>query len=233
MPPAVELIGHRGAPHDRPENSLASFDLALSQGADAVELDVHATADGTVVVHHDPEVAGAAKPIVRMSDAELARLRVRGEPVPTLDAVLELCAGRCRVYVELKGRGLADRVVARIRAHRAECAVHSFDHRAVHRVREIAPELRRGILLDAYLVDVASALRAADAQDLWQQWSWIDAPLVAAARSAGARVVAWTVNDAVEASTLVALGVPALCTDVLPALAPLRSPAGQGGGRAP
>jgi glycerophosphoryl diester phosphodiesterase len=219
---SVELIGHRGAPRDRPENTLAAFDAALARGADGIELDVHATADGAVVVHHDPVLAGADRPIASLDSSEVARHRVRGEPVPTLDAVLDLCAGRARVYVELKGRGIEHLVIDRIRAHRAECAVHSFDHRAVRRARELAPALRRGILLDAYLVDVAAALRAADAQDLWQEWRWIDGPLVDAARAAGARVVAWTVNQPADGRALVAAGVEAVCTDALPALAELR-----------
>jgi glycerophosphoryl diester phosphodiesterase len=222
MSPPIELIGHRGAPRERPENTLAAFETALARGADAIELDVHATADGAVVVHHDPILAGAGRPIAALGLTEVARHRVHGEPVPSLDAVLDLCAGRCRVYVELKGRDIEQLVVARIRAHRADCAVHSFDHRAVRRLREIAPELRRGILLDAYLADVAAALRAAGAQDLWQEWRWIDAPLVEAARGVGARVVAWTVNDAADARALAALGVDAICTDALPALAALR-----------
>jgi glycerophosphoryl diester phosphodiesterase len=230
MSHAVELIGHRGAPRERPENTLAAFDAALARGADAVELDVHATVDGVAVVHHDPALAGSVRPIAGMASSELAGHRVRGEPVPSLDEVLELCEGRCRVYIELKGRDVERLVVERIRAHRAECAVHSFDHRAVRRVREIAPELRRGILLDAYLADVGGAIRAADAQDLWQESTWIDAPLVEAARGAGARVVAWTVNDEERARALAALGVAALCTDALPALAPLRGARGPGGG---
>ena len=148
--------------------------------------------------------------------------KIRGEPIPTLDAVLALCAGRCIVHVEIKGRGIARAVVGRIRSQRGECAVHSFDHRAVRAVRDLAPGLRRGILLDAYLVDTAAAIRAADAQDLWQRWEWIDDGLVAQARSAGARVVAWTVNEPEAARVLVSLGVAALCTDDLPAVGRIR-----------
>ena len=221
MPSGTELIAHRGAPRERPENTLASFERAIAHGADAVELDVHATADGTVVVHHDAAPSGG-RPIATLTDAELARHDVAGEAIPTLDAVLELCAGRCGVHVEIKGRGIERAVVDRVRAHRAECAVHSFDHRAVRAVRDLAPELRLGILLDAYLVDTAAAIRAADAQDLWQRWEWIDERLVAQARSAGARVVAWTVNEPGAASALLSLGVGALCTDDVPALRRLR-----------
>src|SRR5262245_19274574 len=60
-PPATyERIGHRGAPTEYAENSLPSFKQAFALGADAVELDVHATADGVVVVHHDAAIGGGA-----------------------------------------------------------------------------------------------------------------------------------------------------------------------------
>lgn len=217
-----EIIAHRGAPRARPENTLPSFLRAIELGADALELDVHATADGVVVVHHDPvprATAGvpalAGCRIERLSHAELRTFAVAdGVGIPTLAEVLEAVAGRATVYVEIKGCGIEARVVDCIARSAAECAVHSFDHRAARRVRELAPALPTGVLLDSYLVDPVAALRAAGARDLWQQWEQIDAPLVDAVRSAGGRVVAWTVNGIADAEALVALGVGAICSDL-------------------
>lgn len=217
-----EIIAHRGAPRARPENTLPAFLRALELGADALELDVHATADGVVVVHHDPVPraragvpALAGRRIERLTHAELGTFDVdEGVGIPTLDEVLDAAAGRAAVYVEIKGRGIEAPVVECIRRAAAECAVHSFDHRAVRRVRELAPALPTGILLDSYLVDPVGALRAAGARDLWQQWEQIDAPLVEAVRAAGGRVVAWTVNGVTDAEALVALGVSGICSDL-------------------
>jgi glycerophosphoryl diester phosphodiesterase len=220
--PRPEIIAHRGTPRERPENTLPSFLRALELGADALELDVHATADGVVVVHHDPiprattTVPGlAGRRIERLTHAELRTFSVAdGIGIPTLAEVLQAAADRATVYVEIKGRGIEAPVVECVGRSRAECAVHSFDHRAVRRVRELAPALPTGILLDSYLVDPVAALAAAGARDLWQHWEQIDAPLVAAVGAAGGRVIAWTVNGVAEAEALVALGVAGVCSDL-------------------
>ncbi len=217
-PPA--LIGHRGAPREFPENTLPSFQRALELGADGIELDVHATRDGVVVVHHDPVLHGGG-PIAGLTHAELDGHLVAGrERIATLDEVLALVDGRADVYVEIKARDVERPVVDAIRRSPApaRCAIHSFDHRVVRRARDIAPEIRTGILLTSYLLDPALALIGAGASDLWQQWELIDPPLVALAHDAGARVIAWTVNDARIARRLAEWGVDALCTDVLPTI---------------
>src|SRR5687768_16417859 len=134
------MIGHRGAPRERPENTLASFLRALDLGADAVELDVHATRDGVVVVHHDfvprADASVAAlrgRPIAELTAAELATFKTSGEPIPTLAAVLEAIGPRATVYVEIKGRDIESSVIDTIAGAPSVrgVAVHSFDHRAV------------------------------------------------------------------------------------------------------
>jgi glycerophosphoryl diester phosphodiesterase len=133
--------------------------------------------------------------------------------VPTLEQVLKLVDGRATVYVELKGKDVEDAALATIRSSRARCAVHSFDHLAIARAARIAPEVRRGILFDAYPVDVARSMRDAAALDVWPQWELIDAMLVQRVHEAGGRVIAWTVNSEPAAKQLVELGVDGLCGD--------------------
>jgi glycerophosphoryl diester phosphodiesterase len=218
-----EIVGHRGAPRERHENTLPSFERALALGADALELDVHATSDGVVVVHHDPTLAAQATPALSRPGASIASstwaaLRsieiAPGFTIPTLEDVLALAAGRATVYVEIKGAGIEALVVRAIQRSSATCAVHSFDHRVARRVRALAPALPTGILVVGRLVDPAAALRAAGARDYWQHHDEIDGDLVADVRAAGGRVVAWTVNDLGEGASLAALGVDALCTDL-------------------
>lgn len=224
------LIGHRGAPRERPENTLPSFLRALELGADGIELDVHTTADGVVVVHHD-EVPRATPPSGRLAgkriDAltfdELQGFSVRGLAlIPTLAEVLAAMRGRVDVFVELKGHDVEGPTVDVIRAsaHPERCAVHSFDHEAVRRARALAPELRGGILFDRSITDVGRAMReAGGALDVWPQWELIDAALVRAVHDAGGRVIAWTVNRPERAAALAALGVDGLCTDYLSPIA--------------
>jgi len=199
---------------------------ALELGADGIELDVHTTTDGVVVVHHD-EVPRATAPSGRLTgkriDAltfdELQGFSVRGMAlVPTLAEVLAAIRGRADAFVELKGTDVEAATIAVIRTSPkpARCAVHSFDHDAVRRARAIAPEIRGGILFDRAVDDVPAAMRAAGALDAWPRWDLIDAAMVAAVHGAGGRVIAWTVNRTEQATELAALGVDALCTDHLP-----------------
>src|SRR5207237_3843916 len=95
------VIAHRGASAREWENSLAAFRAAAALGADAVELDVHATADGVIVVHHDEAIAGQR--IARMTGKQLTALRLaNGEPVPTLGDVLGLLGSALQAFVEVK-----------------------------------------------------------------------------------------------------------------------------------
>ncbi len=217
----TEIIAHRGTPREFPENTVLGFLRALELGADGVELDVHETGDGVVVVHHDP-VLGARHGRLGVAIRQMTYTEVRGYPladgtaVPTLAEVLLAIAGRATVYVETKAPDMERSVVACIAQAGAAawCAVHSFDHRASRHVRAIAPSMPTGILVSSYLIDPAHALRAAGARDYWQRWEEIDNALILAVHEAGGRVVAWTVNDSDQGARLAALGVDALCTDV-------------------
>lgn len=220
--PGIERIGHRGAPREFPENTLPSFQRAFELGADAIELDVHLTVDGTAVVHHDPDVTIQAnprrvtRPIATMTWKELSRVELSPHiTVPSLQQVLELARDLGTVYVELKGRSVEERAIAVIRATGARCAVHSFDHDAVKRAARLSPEVPRGVLFDRYPRDVVRSMREASARDVWPQWELIDAQLVERVHAAGGRVIAWTVNSASAAGQLLGLGVDGLCGDDL------------------
>jgi glycerophosphoryl diester phosphodiesterase len=218
-----ERIGHRGAPRELPENTLPSFERALERGADAIELDVHATADGVVVVHHDVVLGANVQPgdLRRAAIAETTWSRLRaveltsGIGVPTLDDVLRAVGRRARVYVEIKGRGIEQLVVDSLARAETECAIHSFDHDAVVTVRSLAPSVARGILFDRYPARVRQAMDRAGARDVWPKWSLVDRPLVDAVHAAGGRVIVWTVNDRYEAARLVDIGVDGVCSDDL------------------
>ena len=218
--PPFERIGHRGSPREILENTLPSFERAFDLGADAIELDVHLTADGTPVVHHDPDVPiqmqprRVTRPISTMTWRELSRILISpGFTVPSLEQVLAIARDRGTVYVELKGKGVEERALAVIRASGAHCAVHSFDHEAVKRAARLAPQIQRGVLFDDYPSDVVGSMRDASARDVWPEWRLIDRALVERVHNAGGRVIAWTVNTRPEAQALAGLGVDGLCGD--------------------
>ena len=181
-----EIIAHRGAPREDLENTLESFEIALRQGADGIELDVHATRDGVVVVHHDPVVNRpglTVKSLVAIADldvTELLEFPLRGEArLPTLDAVLDLVGSRATVYVEVKGHGIEDVVVACLKRHpHIRVAIHAFDHRIPVAVRQRLPGASIGLLSASYPLDFGGFVGSARAQALWQQTSFIDQALV-------------------------------------------------------
>jgi glycerophosphoryl diester phosphodiesterase len=218
-----EKISHRGAHQTLPENSIPAFLRAMDLGADAIELDVHATSDGVVVVHHDPLVNApgqAPRQIADLSAPELSRFPLAPSiQIPTLGAVLDAVGDRARVYVEIKGTDIEALVVRCIRESDASCVVHSFDHRIVKTVKKIFPAIRTGVLEVARHVDPIAALVATGAQDLWQEVSFIDEELVERVHSIDGRVIAWTSNDANLWETLNELGVDGICTDRIAELA--------------
>ena len=216
------LISHRGVHDELPENSIPAFRRAVELGADAIELDVHATSDGKVVVHHDFAInaGGVPRPLTEMSYDELSRHTLAGGArIPTLEEVLKTVGNTLMVYVEIKAPNIEPLVVRVLRESTANSAVHSFDHRIVLNVKRLFPAIRTGVLQVARHIDPIAALRATGASDLWQHVDYIDEELVAATHDAGGSVVAWTANDPAQWKTLRKLGVDAICTDRVAALA--------------
>jgi len=166
-------------------------------------------------------LSGGGLAIAELSAHDVARIDLGGgERIPTLALVLEAVAGRAEMFVELKGRGIerevVDVVLRSASPHR--CAIHSFDHAAVRRVRAIAPALRCGILVEDKCADPGAALAAAGATDYWPERASVDRATVDRVHAAGGRVIAWTVNDPLDALRLAAIHVDALCSDDVPSI---------------
>ena len=204
----VEIIAHRGANREAPENTIPAFQRALDIGVHGIELDVHVTRDNVPIVHHDAVLPDGGR-IDRMDSADL----VRRTDAPRLSDVLDLINGRCRLYVEIKTPTAAVPSVELLKELTAWCSIHSFDHRIALVSRSLLPDMTTGILLVSRLVDLVHALHAAKATDVWQHADYIDSDLIAEAHSEGARVIAWTVNDVSRARALKAIGVDGICTD--------------------
>ena len=128
-----------------------------------------------------PSRALAGKRIDALTFDELQGFSVDGSAlIPTLTEVLAALRGRMDVFVELKGHGIEGPVLDVIHQSPApaRCAVHSFDHEAIRRIRSVAPGVRGGILFDAAPPDVVAAMRFADARDVWPREDLIDAAMV-------------------------------------------------------
>ena len=214
--PRPLVIAHRGASAVEVENSLAAFRTARSLGADAVELDVHATADGELFVHHDETLDGTHHIAHSTAAAARAVRLANGEPLPTLAEALAAC-GPLGVFVEVKGLppGVDERLLATLDAgpNPRGYAIHSFDHRIVRRLADRRPSLPCGVLNVSYLVRPLAVLTDAHATALWQEHRLVDRDLVTTVHGAGAVVYAWTVDAPERMGHLMALGVDGLCSN--------------------
>jgi len=211
------LIAHRGASAQVLENTLAAFRRAMELGVDGIELDVHGTADGVLVVHHDPDIDDQPIPAHTLAELRVAPL-ANGEPVPTLAEALDTIGAGFDVYIEVKALparldavlfAVMDAGPAPSRYH-----VHAFDHRLVRRLVDARPGLSAGVLSASYPLDPVPQVHAAGARTLWQHRDLIDTPLVAQAHAARIRVIAWTVDRPGDARRLADVGVDAICTNV-------------------
>ena len=214
--PGPLVVAHRGASARELENSLAAFRAAVQLGADAVELDVHATTDGTLVVHHDEAIAGRRIP--QLTAQQVAELRLSNvERIPALAQTLEAIGPRLQVFVEVKSLPprFDDRLLDALRLgpNPDAYAVHAFDHRIVQRLGVQSPALRRGVLSASYPVRPLVALEDAGATILWQERTLVDRALVGALHDADMQVIVWTVDDPADMERVLALGVDAICTN--------------------
>lgn len=207
------VIAHRGASGYEYENSRAAFRRAVALDADGAELDVHATRDGAIVVHHDPELPAGRIATLSFDEARACRLP-NGETLPLLAEVLEILGDR-EAWIEVKSLPPAHdasllAVIAGAK-HPGRCSIHSFDHRIVRRLSGRQSTLRCGVLLSAYVLDPIAVMERASASVLWQEWHLIDEDLVNLVHSSGREVIAWTVNEIGEMERLAAIGVDGIC----------------------
>ena len=215
MKPPPLVIAHRGASSIALENSLAAFRLAAGQGADAVELDVHATQDGEIVVHHDPSVLGLPIAQARWRDLSTVPL-ANGETIPTLAQALDVL-GTLKVFVEVKvlDPRWDDRLLAVLDAgpNPGGYAVHSFAFHVVRRLGAKRPNLPRGVLSEVATRSPKQTLEDASAQTLWQERATLDERLVKDVHGLGATIMAWTVDNPSDMERFVEWGVDGLCTN--------------------
>jgi len=239
--PATRVAAHRGGAALWPENSLLAFRSALALGVDALELDLHLTADGEVVVLHDPTLErtstgrGAVRD-ARLADLASVRLKMpegaaTAERVPTLAQVLDLAAqSSSELLPEIKVDahrqrydGIEEKVLALIRARGllARTTIQAFQADTIRRLRELEPTARTMFLVGRGDVErdrarPAEAVRRArelGATDLGMNHRLIDGDVVAAARAAGIRLAAWTVNDESDIRRVIDLGVDLVMSD--------------------
>ena len=167
----VQRVAHRGGSQLAPENTMAAFRNALTLPVDAIELDVHMTWDGQIIVFHDNSVEGRTNGTGNILDLDFAYLRslnaathfpggwTEAQQMPTLREVLDLAKGHVQVYIEIKqskrdrlyGRyeHIAEAVVEDVRAADMldQVLIISFDWSVLPEVKSLASEVQTGALV--------------------------------------------------------------------------------------
>jgi glycerophosphoryl diester phosphodiesterase len=219
------VLGHRGASAHAGDNTIEAFELAVAQGADGVELDVRFTADGHVVLHHDPTI-GEMGPLVHH---DFATLRAAHPEVPTLDEALGVLVD-LTVNVEIKNsptqpdydpdHKMAEAVAHWVTRHdiHERVIVTSFNSETIAAVRQADATIVTGQLTSVGF-DIAGGVAAiAGAGHSWIA-PWVGDAVadaeqaIAATHHVGLKMAVWTVDDPAQIATLAAAGVDALISN--------------------
>jgi len=219
------VIAHRGASGELPENTLPAYELALAQGSDMIEIDLHTTRDGAIVITHDEELEGLGGS-GEVADATLKEIRRLdaggGEAVPTLQEVLDAFGGRIPFNLELKRGsraeypGMEAAAVEEVvgRGLLEETLFSSFFDPVLRELREISPEARIALLVSPKFPQGAiERAQKIGAEALNPERTLVNRELVESAHGEGLAVYVFTVDDAEEMGWLLDLGVDGLFTN--------------------
>lgn len=230
------VIGHAAAAGEAPANTLAGVRACLDAGAEAMEIDVQLCADGVPVLMHDETVdrtTNLSGPVRQRTLAELQSADAgNGEPVPTLDQVLELVSGRLSVLCELKAtpgepefdQRCVDAVVSCIAGRNAYAwtAIHSFNPDMVARGRSTEPRISAAIITPPVegegLERLLGGLLKRNGQALSVEHHAITPELVLRAKQRQVTVWTWTADTPEDWTRVTAAGVDGIITNVPHAL---------------
>jgi glycerophosphoryl diester phosphodiesterase len=236
--PKVEIVGHRGASFDAPENTIAAIKLAWEQKADAAEFDVYLSKDGKIVVIHDADTkrtAGEAKKVAETTLDELRKLDVgkwknakfTGEKIPTLEEMLATVPSGKRVFIEVKcGPEIVpelERVLKAAKLKPEQTAVISFNADVIAAAKKARPDLQGYWIVSLApknqkprnaeeLIAKAKEIKA-DGLDLSATPAILDKAFADKVKDAKLKLYVWTVNDVELAKKMLAVGVESITTD--------------------
>jgi glycerophosphoryl diester phosphodiesterase len=220
-------IAHRGGPlmnnQPLPENSLAAISRALAAGVDAIEIDIYQI-ENELLVTHDRRLGRVVSGQGIITQLPLSYLREQtlenGEPLPTLQDVLQLVGNRALLNIEIKG---LDCVPALQKTLTTFCSDHqisldqylvsSFDHQQLYACLKALPQVRRGVLIEGIPLDYAQCCDALQAYSFNTHLSFLTPELLADARKRGLQNWVYTANNSDDWEWLRSMGVDAVFTD--------------------
>lgn len=225
-------MGHRGAPVIAPENTLAGFRKAIEMGSDGIELDVHLSRDGHIVVIHDERLERTTDGtglVGEKSFAELAELDAAAKfpggaevhRIPTLGQVMDEVGDSCQlINIEIKSGvvlypGIEEKLVELVRRRglAGKVIFSSFNHYSLVELKRLAPEMEIGLLYMGALVDPWHYAVRLGARALHPIHFTVFPEFVAGAHAAGVQVNPWTCDSPADIRRMLASGVDAIITN--------------------
>lgn len=219
------IIAHRGGLFYRPENTLAAFRFSAEIGVTWVECDVRISSDKVLVLIHDDRFQLANSRKVTVHHEPFKKLRDHdaggGQAIPSVDELFREFGTCMHFDLEIKEMEVVTHLVDLVRQHNLEAKVimTSFMPDAIQLARDIAPEIRRGLLVDRLTGRLAGGKSAVQAAKLLE-CTWflphfhrLSAEWSDAARSEGMKVIPWTVNQTEDIHKMIDIGIDGIVTD--------------------
>ncbi|KUM54335.1 glycerophosphodiester phosphodiesterase [Rheinheimera sp. EpRS3] len=214
----MQIIAHRGASGEYPENTLLAIGQAIAQGADAIEIDVFAVRGELIVIHdhHLTRTTNGTGSIYQYSVEQLMQLDAgRGERIPTLWQVLQLLQNtRLWLNIELKGENtvapllaLLDKAKQELQFDSQRLLVSSFNHHLLAALKLARPELKLGALTASLPLDYAAFAKQLQALSVNCDVSFINQAFVDDAKARGLKVYVYTVDQADDIARMQQYGV--------------------------
>jgi glycerophosphoryl diester phosphodiesterase len=217
-------IAHRGAKGHLPENTLASFQKAIDLGVDGIELDVHLSKDGKIIVIHDETIDRTTngKGVVAAHSLEVLKTYLidRQFEIPTLDEVFDLVDRKCLINVELKAGETAQPVVDLIEKYVLEKGwqytdflISSFDWIALEKVRTLHEEIPLGVLTSTNLELAVNFAKILKAETIHPYFHLLTQENVRKMQDEKLKVFSWTINEFEDLQRIKSFGVDGIITD--------------------
>ncbi len=219
-------IGHRGANGYEPENTLVSFQKALDMQVDGIELDVHLSIDGNLIVMHDDTIDRTTNGkgfVNQLTLKELKSFKINYTiEIPTLEEVFDLVDKKCLINIELKNHETAEKVVQLIEKYieeknwkYADFIVSSFDWNAIQQIRFLNDKIPIGVLTEDDLDLAFSYAKFLKAEAINPDFHLLTAEKVAEFHKKGIKVFPWTVNNPEDIQKMKAMKVDGIITDFI------------------
>ena len=216
------VISHAACGGHAPENSLAGIRKAIELGSDAIEIDVQASADGVPILMHDLTVDrstdGSGK-VAEMTLDQLKALRVSGEPIPTLSAVLDETKDKALLIMEIKAPGIEDQLARVVHEHDAvgQVMAWSFFPEALTGMRNAEPRIPCVLLISPEQLhrwpDFKQMAIQMGLQGVSMFFAGIYEDTGRECRLSGLSLYTWTPDSEADIARVIELGVDGVCTN--------------------